>query len=79
MKHSTYKHKLIVYCTVCCVLLQAAAERARRERVLTAEGEKRSAQLKSEGVKLQLINESEGHLIKVQNEAKANKDRLGTH
>ncbi|KAG5177012.1 hypothetical protein JKP88DRAFT_130337, partial [Tribonema minus] len=55
---------------------QAAAERVRRERVLTAEGEKRAAQLQSEGVKLQLINESEGALIKVQNEARAAKDRI---
>lgn len=44
---------------------QAAAERMRRERVLTAEGEKRAATLKSEGVKIQLINESEGALIRV--------------
>ena len=55
---------------------QAAAERARRERVLTAEGEKRAATLKSEGVKIQLINESEGALIRVQNEAQAAKDRI---
>ncbi|CAM9829377.1 unnamed protein product, partial [Phaeothamnion confervicola] len=55
---------------------QAAAERARRERVLTAEGEKKAYTLKSEGVKQQLINESEGHLIKVQNEAKAARERL---
>eukprot|EP00904_Undaria_pinnatifida_P008405 jgi/Undpi1/4695/HiC_scaffold_18.g08048.m1 len=55
---------------------QAAAERIRRERVLTAEGEKKAYTLKSEGVKIQLINESEGKLIQVQNAAKANKEKL---
>ncbi|CAM9514649.1 unnamed protein product [Ascophyllum nodosum] len=55
---------------------QAAAERIRRERVLTAEGEKKAYTLKSEGVKIQLINESEGQLIQVENAAKATKERL---
>ncbi|CAM9904947.1 unnamed protein product [Chrysoparadoxa australica] len=55
---------------------QAAAERVRRERVLTAEGEKTANALQSEGVKLKLINESEGELIKVQNEARARKEQL---
>ncbi|CAM9755663.1 unnamed protein product [Ectocarpus sp. 6 AP-2014] len=55
---------------------QAAAERIRRERVLTAEGEKKAYTLQSEGVKIQLINESEGKLIQVQNAAKADKERI---
>lgn len=50
---------------------QAAAERARREQVLRAEGDKRGAELTSEGVKISLSNESEGMLIKIQNEAEA--------
>ena len=52
---------------------QAAAERARREQVLRAEGDKRGAELTSEGVKISLSNESEGMLIKIRNEAEANK------
>eukprot|EP00538_Stauroneis_constricta_P006809 CAMPEP_0119564176 /NCGR_PEP_ID=MMETSP1352-20130426/26102_1 /TAXON_ID=265584 /ORGANISM="Stauroneis constricta, Strain CCMP1120" /LENGTH=434 /DNA_ID=CAMNT_0007612905 /DNA_START=119 /DNA_END=1423 /DNA_ORIENTATION=- len=55
---------------------QAAAERARREQVLRAEGDKQRAQLTSEGVKISLTNESEGNLIKVKNEAEATKQRL---
>mmetsp|Transcript_18266 Transcript_18266/g.27084 ORF Transcript_18266/g.27084 Transcript_18266/m.27084 type:complete len:377 (-) Transcript_18266:9-1139(-) len=54
---------------------QAAAERARREQVLRAEGDKRNAELTSEGVKISLKNESEGMLIKVQNEAEAAKTK----
>ena len=50
---------------------QAAAERARREQVLRAEGDKRGAELTSEGVKISLSNESEGMLIKIKNEAEA--------
>jgi regulator of protease activity HflC (stomatin/prohibitin superfamily) len=55
---------------------QAAAERARREHVLRAEGNKQQAQLTSEGVKISLTNESEGNLIKVKNEAEASKQRI---
>jgi len=55
---------------------QAAAERARREQVLRAEGDKRRAELTSEGVKISLTNESEGMLIKIKNEAIAQKERL---
>eukprot|EP00560_Eucampia_antarctica_P000548 CAMPEP_0197833912 /NCGR_PEP_ID=MMETSP1437-20131217/20532_1 /TAXON_ID=49252 ORGANISM="Eucampia antarctica, Strain CCMP1452" /NCGR_SAMPLE_ID=MMETSP1437 /ASSEMBLY_ACC=CAM_ASM_001096 /LENGTH=396 /DNA_ID=CAMNT_0043438239 /DNA_START=123 /DNA_END=1313 /DNA_ORIENTATION=+ len=55
---------------------QAAAERARREQVLRAEGDKRRAELESEGVKISLTNESEGMLIKVRNEAEAEKIKL---
>jgi regulator of protease activity HflC (stomatin/prohibitin superfamily) len=55
---------------------QAAAERARREHVLRAEGDKQRAQLTSEGVKISLTNESEGNLIKVRNEAEASKSRM---
>jgi regulator of protease activity HflC (stomatin/prohibitin superfamily) len=55
---------------------QAAAERARREHVLRAEGNKQQAQLASEGVKISLTNESEGNLIKVKNEAEASKQRI---
>lgn len=55
---------------------QAAAERARREQVLRAEGDKRRAELTSEGVKISLTNESEGMLIKIRNEAEAEKVKL---
>lgn len=55
---------------------QAAAERARREQVLRAEGDKRRAELTSEGVKISLKNESEGKLIQVTNEAEAEKLRI---
>lgn len=55
---------------------QAAAERARREQVLRAEGDKRNAELTSEGVKISLKNQSEGMLIKVQNEAQASKTKF---
>ena len=55
---------------------QAAAERARREQVLRAEGDKRGAELTSEGVKISLKNESEGKLIQVTNEAEAEKLKL---
>jgi regulator of protease activity HflC (stomatin/prohibitin superfamily) len=55
---------------------QAAAERARREHVLRAEGNKQQAQLTSEGVKISLTNESEGNLIKVKNEAEASKQKI---
>lgn len=55
---------------------QAAAERSRREQVLSAEGDKRQAVLQSEGVKIKLTNESEGERIKVQNEAEAEKMRM---
>mmetsp|Transcript_42488 Transcript_42488/g.128932 ORF Transcript_42488/g.128932 Transcript_42488/m.128932 type:complete len:225 (-) Transcript_42488:84-758(-) len=55
---------------------QAAAERARREQVLRAEGDKRRAELTSEGVKISLTNESEGMLIKIRNEAEATKTKL---
>jgi len=55
---------------------QAAAERARREKVLRAEGDKERAQLTSEGVKISLTNESEGNLVKVKNEAEATKQRI---
>ena len=55
---------------------QAAAERARREQVLRAEGDKRGAELTSEGVKISLQNESEGMLIKIRNEAEAVKTKL---
>ena len=55
---------------------QAAAERARREQVLRAEGDKRGAELTSEGVKISLKNESEGKLIQVTNEAEAEKIRI---
>jgi regulator of protease activity HflC (stomatin/prohibitin superfamily) len=55
---------------------QAAAERARREHVLRAEGDKQRAQLTSEGAKISLTNESEGNLIKVQNEAQASKTKI---
>lgn len=55
---------------------QAAAERARREQVLRAEGDKQRAQLTSEGVKISLQNESEGTLIRIRNEAEAAKIKL---
>lgn len=55
---------------------QAAAERARREHVLIAEGDKQRAQLTSEGVKISLTNESEGNLIKIRNEADAEKIKI---
>lgn len=55
---------------------QAAAERARREHVLRAEGDKQRAQLTSEGVKISLTNESEGNLIRITNEAEAAKARI---
>lgn len=55
---------------------QAAAERARREQVLRAEGNKQQAQLTSEGAKISLTNESEGNLIKVKNEAEASKQKI---
>lgn len=55
---------------------QAAAERARREHVLKAEGDKQRAQLTSEGVKISLTNESEGNLIKIRNEADAEKIKI---
>ena len=55
---------------------QAAAERARREQVLRAEGDKRRAELESEGVKISLTNQSEGNLIKVRNEADAEKSKI---
>lgn len=55
---------------------QAAAERARREQVLHAEGNKRSAELTSEGVKISLQNESEGNFIKMKNEAEAQKIKI---
>lgn len=55
---------------------QAAAERARREHVLRAEGDKQRAQLTSEGVKISLTNESEGNLIKIRNEAEASKQKI---
>jgi regulator of protease activity HflC (stomatin/prohibitin superfamily) len=55
---------------------QAAAERARREQVLRAEGDKRRAELESEGVKISLSNQSEGTLIKVRNEADAEKSKI---
>lgn len=55
---------------------QAAAERARREQVLRAEGDKRRAELESEGVKISLTNESEGTLIKIRNEAEAEKSKI---
>mmetsp|Transcript_34745 Transcript_34745/g.102120 ORF Transcript_34745/g.102120 Transcript_34745/m.102120 type:complete len:417 (-) Transcript_34745:37-1287(-) len=55
---------------------QAAAERARREQVLRAEGDKRGAELTSEGVKISLTNESEGMLIKITNESDAAKIKL---
>lgn len=55
---------------------QAAAERARREQVLRAEGDKRRAELTSEGVKISLKNESEGKLIQVTNEAEAEKIKI---
>jgi regulator of protease activity HflC (stomatin/prohibitin superfamily) len=55
---------------------QAAAERARREQVLRAEGDKRRAELTSEGVKASLTNESQGNLIKVRNEAEATKTKI---
>jgi len=55
---------------------QAAAERARREQVLRAEGDKRGAELTSEGVKISLKNESEGKLIQITNEAEAEKIRI---
>jgi regulator of protease activity HflC (stomatin/prohibitin superfamily) len=55
---------------------QAAAERARREHVLRAEGNKQQAQLESEGLKISLTNESEGNLIKVKNEAEASKQKI---
>mmetsp|Transcript_8064 Transcript_8064/g.18211 ORF Transcript_8064/g.18211 Transcript_8064/m.18211 type:complete len:420 (-) Transcript_8064:183-1442(-) len=55
---------------------QAAAERARREQVLRAEGDKRGAELTSEGIKISLKNESEGRLIQVTNEAEAEKVRI---
>jgi regulator of protease activity HflC (stomatin/prohibitin superfamily) len=52
---------------------QAAAERTRRERVLTAEGSKQEKELESQGYKIMLTNESEGELIRTQNAAKATK------
>lgn len=55
---------------------QAAAERARREQVLRAEGDKRGAELTSEGMKISLKNESEGRLIQVTNEAEGEKLKL---
>lgn len=55
---------------------QAAAERARREHVLRAEGDKQRAQLTSEGVKISLTNESEGNLIRVRNEAEATRQQI---
>ena len=55
---------------------QAAAERARREQVLRAEGDKRGAELTSEGIKISLKNESEGKLIQITNEAEAEKLRI---
>lgn len=55
---------------------QAAAERARREQVLRAEGDKKRAELTSEGVKISLTNESEGTLIKIRNEADATKTKI---
>eukprot|EP00980_Cylindrotheca_fusiformis_P004010 scaffold880_cov132-Cylindrotheca_fusiformis.AAC.6 len=55
---------------------QAAAERARREHVLKAEGDKQRAQLTSEGVKISLTNESEGNLIRIKNEAEAAKQKI---
>jgi regulator of protease activity HflC (stomatin/prohibitin superfamily) len=55
---------------------QAAAERARREQVLRAEGDKRGAELTSEGIKITLKNESEGKLIQITNEAEAEKLRI---
>ena len=55
---------------------QAAAERARREQVLRAEGDKRGAELTSEGLKISLKNESEGKLIQITNEAEAEKLRI---
>jgi regulator of protease activity HflC (stomatin/prohibitin superfamily) len=55
---------------------QAAAERSRREQVLSAEGDKRQAVLQSEGVKIKLTNESEGERIKTSNEAEAEKMRM---
>lgn len=55
---------------------QAAAERARREQVLRAEGDKRGAELTSEGIKISLKNESEGKLIQITNEAEAEKVRI---
>jgi regulator of protease activity HflC (stomatin/prohibitin superfamily) len=55
---------------------QAAAERARREHVLKAEGDKQRVQLTSEGVKISLTNESEGNLIRIKNEAEASKQKI---
>jgi regulator of protease activity HflC (stomatin/prohibitin superfamily) len=55
---------------------QAAAERSRREQVLSAEGDKRQAVLQSEGTKIRLTNESEGERIKVENEAQAEKTKM---
>lgn len=55
---------------------QAAAERARREQVLRAEGDKRRAELESEGVKISLTNQSEGDLIRITNEAEASKTKI---
>lgn len=55
---------------------QAAAERARREHVLKAEGDKQRVQLTSEGFKISLTNESEGNLIRIKNEAEAAKQKL---
>lgn len=50
---------------------QAAAERARRERVLQAEGEKEVVRLESEGMRIQSENESEGDRIRARNKALA--------
>jgi regulator of protease activity HflC (stomatin/prohibitin superfamily) len=55
---------------------QAAAERARREHVLKAEGDKQRVQLTSEGFKISLTNESEGNLIRIKNEAEASKQKI---
>jgi regulator of protease activity HflC (stomatin/prohibitin superfamily) len=55
---------------------QSAAERARREQVLQAEGLKQAATLQSEGEKIKLVNESEGNLIRATNEAEAAKRTL---
>lgn len=51
---------------------QAAAERARRERVLHAEGEKEVVRLESEGMRIRAENESEGKRILTYNVAMGN-------
>ena len=55
---------------------QAAAERSRRERVKTAEGERDAEQLAGEGTRLRVAAEAEGEKVRVEKEAEATRSRL---